>query len=162
MSGTLRQLSQFILVGLLASLIAGCPIDPGVDAENPAGVALERSVGAFTPGEEVTITITITAEDDANISALGLTEAAPEGWTFVSVDGEIGQAPAIPPNEGDTGDLGFIWFAVPDFPVTFTYTLQVPADAEATADITGRVDYYENAGILSSDEVTSLLDAVGV
>jgi hypothetical protein len=38
----------------------------------------------------------------------------------------------------------------------------VPANAEATADIAGRVDYYEDAGILSSDEVVSLLDAAGV
>jgi hypothetical protein len=162
MSGTLRHLSQFILVGLLTALIAGCPIDPGIDAENPAGVALERSVGAFTPGEVLTVSVTITAEDSSAISALGLTETVPVGWTYVSVDGEIGQVPAIPPNEGDTGDLGFIWFAVPDFPVTFTYTLQVPANAEATADIAGRVDYYEDAGILSSDEVVSLLDAAGV
>lgn len=162
MSGTLRQFSQFILVGLLATLIAGCPIDPGIDAENPAGVALERSVGAFTPGEVLDVTVTITAEDGSAISAVGLTETVPDGWTFVSVDGEIGQVPPISPHEGDTGDLGFIWFAVPDFPVTFTYTLQVPADAEANADITGWVDYRQDAGILSSDEVTSLLDAVGV
>lgn len=162
MSGTLRHLSQFIIAGLLAALVTGCPIDPGVDAENPAGVVLERSVGAFTPGEVLTVTVSISAEDAVAISALGLTETVPVGWTFVSVDGEIGQVPAVPPNEGDTGDLGFIWVAVPDFPVTFTYTLQVPADAEATADISGRVDYYQDAGILSSDELVSLLDAVGV
>ncbi len=162
MSGTLRHLSQFILVGSLAALITGCPIDPGVDPENPAGVVLERDVEAFVPGEELNITVTITAEDGSAISALGLTETVPAGWTFVAVDGESGQVPPIPPREGDTGDLGFIWFAVPDFPVTFTYTLQVPADAEATADITGRVDYYEDAGILSSDELVSLLDAAGV
>lgn len=161
MSGTLRQLSQITLVALLAVLASGCPIDP-VDTENPAGIALERAAGAFTPGETLTLAITITAEDDSNISALGLTETIPDGWTFVSVDGENGQIPAIPPTEGDTGDLGFIWVAVPEFPVNFTYTLQVPEDAEATADITGRVDYYENAGILSSDELVSLLDAAGI
>lgn len=162
MSGTLRHFSQFILVGFLAAFIAGCPVDPGIDAENPAGVALERSVGAFTPGEVLDVTVTITAEDSRDISALGLTETVPVGWTFVAVDGESGQVPPIPPIEGDTGDLGFIWVVVPDFPVTFTYTLQVPADTEATADITGRVDYYEDAGLLSSDELVSLLDAAGV
>jgi hypothetical protein len=124
-------------------------------------VALERSVGAFTPGEVLTVSVTITAEDSSAISALGLTETVPEGWIFVSVDGESGQVPPIPPHEGDTGNLGFIWVTVPDFPVTFTYTLQVPANAEANADITGRVDYYEDAGILSSDELVSLLDAAG-
>mgnify|MGYP001229710160 CR=1 FL=1 len=162
MSGTLRHLSQFTLVGLLAALITGCPIDPGVDAENPAGVVLEREVGAFAPGQEITVTITVTAQDSSAISAVGLTETIPEGWTYAAAQGEIGQVPAILPNEGDTGDLGFIWFAVPDFPVTFTYTLQVPEDAEANAEITGWVDYRQDAGLLSSDLTTSLLDAVGL
>ena len=154
MSGTLRYISLVMTAGFVATLLAGCPVDP-VDVENPAGVVLERDADNFTPGEQFTVTITIDADDGGAISALGLTEFAPEGWTFVQVNGEIGQAPAIPPQPGDSGELGFLWLVVPEFPLTFSYTLLPPPNADRNAAFNGRVYYYQDAGILSSDEVDS-------
>jgi len=155
MSGTLRQLSFLMIPWVFAAVLAGCPpVDP-IDDDNPAGVELEREVGNFSPGEEFTVTIHIGAEDSRSISALGLTEFAPEGWTFVEVNGNPGQVPVVTPQVGDSGELGFLWLAVPDFPVAFSYTLRVPPNAAQSAAFNGRVFYYEDAGILSSDEVDS-------
>lgn len=155
MSGTLRQFCVVMIAWAAAALFSGCPIDPGIDVENPAGVALGRAAGAFVPGQEFSITVTISAEDGASISALGLTETVPEGWSFVAADGANGARPVIMPGEGDTGELGFLWVAVPEFPVSFTYTLLVPEDAAATIEITGRVDYHQALGLLSSDDTVS-------
>lgn len=162
MSGTLRKFSVVLVAWAAAALFSGCPIDPGTDPANPAGVVLERSSGNFVPGQELTVTVTITAKRSSTISAIGLTETVPEGWTYVSMDGEAGQAPAIAPHAGGSGDLGFIWITMPDFPITFTYTLQVPEGAVSPAEISGQVDYYQALGMLSSDvTVSSLTSAAG-
>lgn len=154
MSGTLRQISLVLTACAFVAALAGCPGNP-IDVDNPAGIALERGADHFTPGEPFTVTITIDADAGGSISALGLTEFAPEGWTFVEANGAIGQAPAIVPQEGDSGELGFLWLAVPEFPLTFSYTLRPPPNADRNAAFSGRVYYYEDAGILSSDEVDS-------
>lgn len=155
MSGSHRRISIFLTAWVFSALLAGCPpIDP-IDVENPAGVLLERDAGTFTPGQHFTVTITISADDGGAISALGLTEFAPEGWTFVEVNGNLGQVPPILPQQGDSGELGFMWLAVPDFPLTFSYTLLAPPNADRSAAFNGRVFYYQNVGILSSDEVNS-------
>lgn len=150
MSGTLRHISQFLVAWALAAVLAGCPSNHNVDS-----VVLQRDAGDFSPGQEFTVTITISAQDGDAISALGLTETAPENWAFVEAGGVAGQVPVVTPQVGDSGELGFIWLAVPEFPVTFTYTLLVPDDAGDSAGISGWVDYYEDESLLSSEEVTS-------
>jgi hypothetical protein len=155
MSGTLRQFSVTLFAWAAIALLSGCPVDP----QNPAGVVLERDTGNFTPSQEFTVTVTIRANNASSISALGLTETVPEGWTFVAADGETGQVPVMKPAEGATGSLEFLWWEVPSFPVTFTYTLLVPADAPAAIDIAGRVDYYQSLGLLSSDETVSSISS---
>lgn len=154
MSGRFRQFSFYMTTWVAVALLTGCPVDP-IDADNPAGVALEREAGTYTPGQTFTVTVHIDAEDSRAISALGLTEFAPEGWTFVEVNGNPGEVPVVTPQEGDSGELGFLWLAVPDFPVSFSYTLRVPPNAAQSAAFSGRVFYYEDAGILSSDNVNS-------
>ena len=77
------------------------------------------------------------------------------GWAFVAVDGEAGQIPPLAPHYGDSGDLGFIWIAIPDFPVSFTYTVLVPDGAPSPAEISGQVDYYQSLGLLWSDPAVS-------
>lgn len=155
MSGTLRQFSVVMVAWAAAALFSGCPIDPGTNVDNPAGVVLERAAGNFVPGQEFTVTVTIGAQRGSSISALGLTETVPEGWTYVATDGDAGQMPALAPHQGDSGELGFIWISMPDFPVTFTYTLLVPEGAVSPAEISGQVDYYQALGLLSSDNTVS-------
>lgn len=154
MSGSLRHISKFLFAWVLAAVLAGCPNTHVVD-----GVVLERDAGSFTPGQEFTVTITIRAQDGDAISALGLTESAPEDWAFVGASGEAGQVPVVTPEEGDSGELGFIWLKVPEFPVTFNYTLSAPENAGDSVAIAGRVDYYEDGSLLSSEDVTSTFGA---
>lgn len=157
MPGLFRPLSLFLLAWTVSALFIGCPVDPGTDLENPAGVVLERAVESFVPGQELTVTVTIDAEDGPSISAIGLTESVPEGWLFVSASGDLGQRPAVTPAAGDSGNLGFIWITVPEFPISFTYTLQVPENAVTGMEINGRVDYYQALGLLSSDDLATPL-----
>lgn len=160
MSGILRSFTVLMVCIAVATVQTGCPIDPGGDLDNPAGVALDREASTFVPGGTMTVTVTITAEDGGDISAIGLSEDVPEGWSFVSASGQGAQVPVILPAEGATGTLGFIWIAVPDLPCTFSYTLAVPEDATGPASIRGTVNYYEEAGLLASDEtVTSVAAA---
>lgn len=157
MSGTLRQFSVVMVAWAAAILFSGCPGGPGTNPDNPAGVVLERAAGNFAPGQEFTVTVTISAERGPSISALGLTETIPEGWSYVGMAGEAGQTPVIAPHVGDGGELGFIWISMPDFPATFTYTLLVPEGATSPAEISGQVDYYQALGLLSSDTTVSSL-----
>lgn len=152
MSGIFRTFTVLLVCIAVATVQTGCPNDPGTDLDNPAGVALARAATAFVPGGTMTVTVTITAEDGGDISAIGLSEEVPEGWSFVSASGQGTQLPAILPAEGATGTLGFIWIAVPGLPCTFSYTLAVPEDASGPASIRGTVNYYEDAGLLASDE----------
>jgi len=155
MSGFFR-----VFVAALPALLIlpGCPGPQITDPDNPAGVVLERRADDALPGGPVDVTITITAADAGNISAIGVTESIPEGWIFDSATGSGSQMPTIVPANGATGDLGFLWIVVPPIPCTFTYRLIAPEDAVLPAEIRGRVHYYEDGGLLGSEEVTTTIE----
>jgi hypothetical protein len=61
----------------------------------------------------------------------------PTGWSFAS---DAGTAPQTKPAVNSTGLLEWTWTGtLPTSPVTFTYTLNVPADAAGAQSITGQV-----------------------
>jgi len=131
----------------VASTIAGI---------NPADVSLERShSSAYTAGSEFTVTIGIDADDGAPITALGLAESIPEGWTYVSSASRGGGVPDVTPEVGSSGLIEFAWITIPEFPYTFTYTLAVPQEATGAAAITGYVAYRLDAGPLSTEDLMS-------
>ncbi len=71
-----------------------------------------------------TVTITNTLGFTGTASSLGWDLLLPPGWSFASDGGSAGETK---PNVGDTGTLGWAWNTPQTGPVTFTYTLNVPA-----------------------------------
>jgi hypothetical protein len=90
----------------------------------PDGVgATHRVLGAgFLPGGAVTVSTTISYPGAAK--ALGCQVLLPAGWTFISSSGSAGETQ---PQVGTTDLLEWAWTSEPVGPVTFTYTLGVPA-----------------------------------
>ena len=89
----------------------------------------------FRPGETVTINTTLTYEGDA--SGIGWQVQLPAGWSYASTSGA--NAPPFPPNPGDTGEIAWAYIAPPASPASFSYTLNVPADAEDPVQLISNV-----------------------
>jgi len=91
---------------------------------------VSSTVGGYVAGQTITVTSTITYPGTA--SSLGWTVLLPTGWSFVSSGGSVGD---IGPNMGDTQELDWAWSNPPASPVTFTYTLNVPAGTTGSQTI---------------------------
>ena len=114
--------------------------------------------GTYAPGGTVVITTVINALRPESLSALGLAESIPTGWTLKEVLAAEG-AQALP-EAGATGTLEFAWVDLPAFPVTVTYVLNVPADAAGTVAILGQAVYRTTtSGELATDVVVTPLGA---
>jgi hypothetical protein len=88
------------------------------------GVVLSRVAlnnGFYTPGQAVSLRVTLDYKGSEKVQQLGLEELTPPGWTFGGFSS--GNIPPIAPQPGATGTLGFAYISVPNFPITFTYQL---------------------------------------
>jgi hypothetical protein len=102
--------------GAVASPVAAVTVSGGVAASH-AVVG-----GGYVAGGTVTITNTLTYAGSA--SSLGWQVTLPAGWSFAA---DAGSAGDVKPAAGTTGTLEWAWSTVPASPVTFTYTVNVPA-----------------------------------
>jgi hypothetical protein len=75
-------------------------------------------------GSGATVTITNTLTYTGTPTGLGWQVALPVGWSFASDSGTLGD---VRPVIGTVGALEWAWSEPPASPVTFTYTLNVPA-----------------------------------
>lgn len=151
----MKLMVAMALVTVLAGVMGLMPV---AGAENPLGMTLTRQLPAsYNPGGTVQVQLTLAcAGDSSTIRALGLHETVPTGWTFVSMNGS---QPEVGPSAGNSGTLEFAWITVPAFPCTFTYVLNVPANAQGTQSFTGQVEYRQKGGALFSDDTASTLEA---
>ena len=76
----------------------------------------------YVAGSTVTITNTLTYT--GTVSSLGWQVTLPASWSLAS---DAGSAGDIKPAVGTTGSLAWAWSTIPASPVTFTYTVNVPA-----------------------------------
>lgn len=132
---------------------------PGAD---PA-ITLARSAanaGVFTPGGTLDITLTMTITAGAPLTALGIRETLPDGWSFVEIVSGANPPPTIQP-VGDTGDLEFSWINPPPFPSTFTYRVSVPANASAEEVLSGLALFRTTGTELQSNTVITTLTRAG-
>jgi len=130
--------------------------DPG------AGPVLERTVtpAAYTPGAAVTVTLRILYTGTGEITALGIQETLPDGWTYAGFSG--GGTPPVSPQIGDGGTLDFAYITVPGFPAAFSYLALPPVSASGTALFSGQVLYRTSGGEqVSQPCVTETLPAGG-
>ncbi|HEX71978.1 MAG TPA: hypothetical protein ENN65_01520, partial [Candidatus Hydrogenedentes bacterium] len=104
-------------------------------------LSISRNIPAtcYTAGAPLTIEVIFESACTESITALGLEETLPAGWSFVSASGA--PMPFITPAPGATGLLEFAWITIPDFPYTFTYVVNVPVDQEDDVIISGEAIY---------------------
>ncbi len=96
----------------------------------PAGFAATHAVvgAGYVAGSTVTVTNTLSYT--GAISGLGWKISLPAGWSLVSSAGNVEVKPT-----GTIGTLSWAWITPPTSPVTFTYTVNVPAGATGNATI---------------------------
>ncbi|WP_324726001.1 hypothetical protein [Actomonas aquatica] len=84
-----------------------------------------------------TVTIETTFYYTGAAVTVGWSVDLPAGWSFASTN-DPGFA-WVPPEEGDTGNISFAFTRVPVSPVTFSYTLNVPAGQTGSVELTSTV-----------------------
>ena len=88
----------------------------------------------YVAGQTLTITNTLLYTGPA--TALSWSVLLPADWTFVSAAGSAGD---VGPRAGDANLLEWAWSTVPPSPVTFTYTVQVPAGQTGVKELAALV-----------------------
>ncbi len=91
----------------------------------------------YVPGATLDITVTLDLVGDGSLTALGVTETLPSGWTLAGVFPEPGAPEAVPP-AGSTGALDFAWTTVPVLPAVFSYRVNVPAGESGVRQLSGQ------------------------
>ena len=107
----------------------------------PAKLFLTREVrgSRYQPGGTVDVAVSFLREGTEPITAMGMEETLPEGWTF---EGYADQSGALPDIKRVIGNkVEFAWFNIPEYPATFAYRVRTPADASGVKDITGEALY---------------------
>lgn len=94
--------------------------------------AIASGGGGYVAGGTVTITNTLTYTGTA--TALSWSVVLPAGWTFA---GDGGSAGDIKPAAGASELLDWAWTTAPASPVSFTYTLNVPAGETGNKTLAG-------------------------
>nr|HPO16331.1 PKD domain-containing protein [Candidatus Hydrogenedentota bacterium] len=137
-------------------------IEGQTEGETETEMTLTRTIvggSVYTPGSTVDVTLTLTiVSGNKTLTSLGLQEFIPDGWEFNTLVG--GSVPQLGPQPGDTGTLGFVWFSVPtlgQFPLSFTYRMNVPAFASGTQTISGEAIYRTDGNELSTGIVDTNL-----
>ncbi|MES2693040.1 MAG: immunoglobulin domain-containing protein [Verrucomicrobiota bacterium] len=106
--------------------------DPIIVAVVPPGTeaAHELRSAGYLAGANLTVTNTLSYPGTA--AALDWQTLLPENWRFVSEAGSAGEAG---PTVGTTSLLTWEWSAIPPSPITFSYTVSIPAGETAAREI---------------------------
>jgi hypothetical protein len=134
---------------------------------NPAQVMLfHQHAEDFKGGKQLAVTVYISAFQWDGLSAMGLYETVPEGWTFAGARAIAGAMPGVVPENGDSGVLQFMWIEQSTAPVTFQYLLNIPPRDSGTRVLSGQVEYRLGEGALTSNvafsQLTGVADALPV
>ena len=108
------------------------PVTLTVTADPVAASATHAVSGpaGYAPGSTVTITNTLSFSGAA--TGLGWSSTLPAGWTLVSHGGAVAE---VKPSVGEGGTLEWAWTSIPTSPLTFTYTVLVPAGASGPQQV---------------------------
>lgn len=109
--------------GIGATTTASAFLTVGPAAGVGATHGVTNAGRGYLPGANVTITNTLYYSGTAQ--SLGWSVVLPAGWAYVS--DTLGSSGVVKPAVGSTGTLDWAWTTVPASPVTFTYTVSVPA-----------------------------------
>lgn len=78
------------------------------------------------------VAVDIVGTGGGGLSAFGLRETLPRGWTFLGVSG--GEGLILAPAAGAAGTLDFAWYPAPPLPYRLTYTVAFPSTADVAAE----------------------------
>jgi PKD repeat protein len=115
----------------------------------------------YTAGGTVDFTLTLEYLGAEDVSALGIQEDLPDGWTFDQiVNTSASQSPQIKdPSESTSGNLEIFWVDTPDLtgPLTVTYRVNAPAAASDTVVFTGTTIFRTTGSEIRSNVETTML-----
>ncbi len=134
---------------------------------NPAQMILfHQHPEDYKGGKQVAVTVYISAFQWDGLTAMGLYETVPEGWTFRGARAIAGAIPSVLPTEGASGTLQFLWIEQSTAPITFQYVLDVPPRESGLRYFSGQVEYRQGDGALTSNvafsQLTGLADELPV
>ncbi len=134
---------------------------------NPAQMILfHQHPEDYKGGKQLAVTVYISAFQWDGLTAMGLYETVPEGWTFRAARAITGTMPSVLPAEGASGTLQFLWIEQSTAPITFQYVLGVPARDSGLRYLSGQVEYRQGEGALTSNvafsQLTGLADELPV
>jgi hypothetical protein len=123
-----------------------------VAVTNAAGTVVSRAAtltlfsGTEAATQEVAgtngyfVTITNTLAFTATPDALSWEVQLPAGWSYVSSEGS---AADVQPEVGDVSNLGWAWVTIPESPIVFTYTVNVPYGSVGAQQILSQIFLYD-------------------
>jgi len=125
-----------------------------------AAFRLTRRIPAreYTPGQPLDVELSLDYHGEM-ITALAIVETLPPAWTFFKASGHA--APPIPPNPGTAGKIHFVWVTPPNWPATFTYTVDVPKGTTETGLLSGYAVYRTSGDEERSEVVATQVVAAG-
>lgn len=139
----------------------------GATAHAGQTLSLERQItgldegGFFIPGtSQLSVTVTINSVDEAgenSLTALGVKETLPAGWTFVGGSTTGANVPDVRPANGASGQIGWAYITPPSFPASFSYTVNVTNPGAAGVNLTGFVEYRFGGPAISSAVASTLV-----
>ena len=157
---SLYGVTLLIGTGLVLSMPPAAAQETPSEAErNPSRIVLSREhPEAYTGGQTLEVRVRIDATDWAGVTAMGLYEKIPEGWTLQGIQAAAGPAPGVQPEAGSDGLLQFIWITPPRTPIELRYTLRIPARESGPRGFSGQVEYRLGGGRLTSNVALTQLD----
>jgi len=126
-----------------------------VEGETPSDITFSREgvpSNVYTPGG--TVDVRVRVEYEGTLTALGIAETMPAGWTYVQMVG--GDIPEISPANGASGQLDFAYFTPPSSPVEFTYRVRAPISATGVQTIVGEAQYRRDGDVLITPDVATV------
>lgn len=140
-------------LALVTSAQETAPADTG---RNPAQVVLfHQHPEDFKGGRQLAVTVYISALKWDGLTAMGLYESIPQGWTFSGARAIAGAMPGVMPSKGDSGVLEFMWIEQATAPITFQYLLDIPPAEGGTRVLSGQVEYRQGEGAMLSNVAMS-------
>ena len=128
------------LGGEIVEPIQDNPLSVEPSPDNTYALTATHSSGTYIPDSNLTVNNRLAYT--GFLSALGIRVELPEGWSYVSHQGD-GDPNML---EVASGYLEFFWIEVPDTPITFTYTLSVPPGETGQQRISSTVLYRRTGG----------------
>jgi len=126
------------------------------DVGGPGILEAHRTITGYRNGDRLFLEITVhhNYADGAPLTAMGVEEFLPLGWSFDALV-ETEAAPDLAPKAGKAGYLEFVWFPLPGDSSSFTYVVEVTEAGNLATSLRGLTGnaVYHVAGVDAGFEI---------